>query len=866
MPKPLAALLIAILVSITNAFGQLLAVDFRYSPASYLAALCFPDDGQKTLINEKGQLAYDFGPGPYVKPLTTIGLGLKEKELSLRRQYFENPRIPIAVTEWASRGMEMRQETFALVPNPPAGATRSAPARVTRLNGLGGAIGWAAPEGVADPAFRNVAWGVNRPIQYQVQVVPGSKKRVALGICESYKPKAGMRILDLRVEGAVAQIVDPMAVGHKHQPHVFLFDGGDENGDGRLDIEVHAARTSPDPNVLLNAFWIFPENAAVSAQQILRGELSVQAELYYPCGLENETQARATRIDGLRATISGDSATPVIMIQSSRVLDLDAKTGTLHWNGRPFLQSSPRAIAANFQDGKWLLELPKGSRQVEVIVLHGSPQAASADGMPDLQAERGRAQQFWEKDARLPQGRIHVPDRGLQNLLEANIRNMYQIREAVDGGLQFQPGPSVYRGLWMHDLVYMVEAAVFLGDLEGARIVVEDVLRLQRSDGQIQVSSPHVMYRETPLLIYLMCCYARLTLDPGWLNQHWVNVARGVAWIEDARRQTFADSNASFYGLMPPSFTDGGIHGVNPEYSSVYWSLIAIQHAIDAALWLGRTSEARQWQTLSDDFMRSFRRAYDRDKRQDAHGHWYLPMRVADTSKTEVPQRGQWAPLEALFRGGFLGIRDELVTGTLAVLEDSLKEGLTVNTGWLQNGVWPYFDALRGMAQLWCGNRDQAAGALYAFANHASSLGTWVEEQHPQDIGSRTAGDASNACASAFYIVLLRRMLVLERGRQMELLAGVPPQWLAPQAKIALDRVPTELGPLSLRVQIAEDGRTGLILISPRRASKSIDELVLKLQAFKQAGYVLQDGRALPETMRLDPNKETRIELKRNRR
>ncbi|MGH7491663.1 MAG: hypothetical protein ACREOO_04640 [bacterium] len=463
---------------------------------------------------------------------------------------------------------------------------------------------------------------------------------------------------------------------------------------------------------------------------------------------------------------------------------------------------SPRVIAVTSDHGKWLLDLPKGTHQVEVIVLHGVLPAGSLERVLDLQAEQRRAIQFLQKEAHLPQGRIHVPDGGIRNLLEASIRNMYQIREAVDGRLQFQPGPSVYRGLWMHDLVYTVEAAALLGDLEGARIVLENVLQLQRPDGQIQV--------------------------------------------------------------MPPSFTDGGIHGVNAEYSSVYWSLIAIHQAIETATWLGRATEAQQWQTFFDDFMSSFRRAYARDKRQDAHGHWYLPMRVADTSRTEVPQRGQWAPLEAVFRGGFLDAKDELVTGTLAILDDSLKQGITVNTGWLKNGVWPFFDALRGLAHLWCGHRDQAVDVLYAFANHASSLGTWVEEQHPQDVGNRTAGDASNASASAFYSVLLRHLLVSERENQMELCAGVPADWLAPNSKIELDHVPTELGPLTLRVHVADDGRTASILVLPLHSSKPSNKIVLMLQAFKQKGYVTKDGRTLPDVMRLDSNREFRIELKRD--
>lgn len=859
--KPGMALLILTILLSTTIFGQQPAVDFRYSPANYLAALCFPDDWQKSLINENGELAYDFGPGPYVKPLTTIGIGIKEQEVVLRKQYFENPRIPIAVTEWAGDGLTMRQEAFALVPNIHAAATRDSSARVRRLNGLNGAAGWAAPEGVADPAFRNVAWGVNRPIRYRVQIQPGSRKRVALGICEPYKPKAGMRILELRVEGAAAQIVDPMAEGRRNLPQVFLFEAHDENADGELAIEVHAALTSPDPNVFLNAFWVFPAEAEVSAEHVLRGELSAQAEVYYPCGLENESHAPTTRIDALRATIAGKSVTPVIKMQSSRIFDFDKNTGVLKWNGRPYLLSSPRVISANLNNGEWLLELPAGARQVEVIVLHGIAATSSLARMPDLQAERPRVINFWEKEAHVPQGRIHVPDGGIQYLLEASARNMYQIREAVDGRLQFQPGPSVYRGMWIHDMVYAVEAAAFLGDLAGARTVLENVLRLQQPDGQIRVMAPHVMYRETPLLVYLICRYARLANDPAWLKARWQNVTRGLAWIVATRRQTLADSSASFFGLMPPSFTDGGIHGVNAEYSGVYWSLIALRQARDAALWLGHANEARQWQILFDEFMSSFQRAYERDKRQDAHGHWYLPMRVADTSKTEAPQRGQWAPLEAMFRGGFLDAKNELVIGTLAVLDDSLRQGLAVNTGWLMNGVWPFFDAQRGIAHLWCGNREQAVAALYAIANHASPLGTWVEEQLPRDIGSRTTGDASNATASAFYVVFLRRMLVMEQGEQLSLLAGVPATWLAPNAKIELNEAPTDFGPLSLRAQIAEDGRTASIFIARLRDEKSHNTMLLHLHAFRQQGYVMKDGKTLPDYVQLDPTQDITIEL-----
>ncbi|MGH7456512.1 MAG: hypothetical protein ACRENG_34510, partial [bacterium] len=287
------------MLAVGSAAGQNRQVDFRFAPESYLTAICLPDDWQKTLVSEKGALAYDFGPGPYARPLTEVSVGLKGKELRVNRQYLQDPRVPIVVTESVGDGVTMQQHAFALIPEKlPLQTPTVIDDKIQRIGGLNGCIGWASPSGKIDPAFKNVAWGNNRPIKYRVKVRPGSKKRVAMGICESYKPRAGTRILELHVEGATPLTIDPMESGEKNHPYVFLFDGEDANRDGQLTIEVHASPKSPDPNVFLNAFWIFPENAAVSAEEILRGEISSKAETYFDCGTEMEVASLSPRIDG----------------------------------------------------------------------------------------------------------------------------------------------------------------------------------------------------------------------------------------------------------------------------------------------------------------------------------------------------------------------------------------------------------------------------------------------------------------------------------------------------------------------------------------------------------------------------------------
>src|SRR5574341_412169 len=90
---------IILLLTLGGAAGQHRQVDFRFAPENYFTAICLPDDWQKTLVSEQGALAYDFGPGPYAKPLTEINVGIKGKEPRVNRQYLQDSRVPIVTTE-----------------------------------------------------------------------------------------------------------------------------------------------------------------------------------------------------------------------------------------------------------------------------------------------------------------------------------------------------------------------------------------------------------------------------------------------------------------------------------------------------------------------------------------------------------------------------------------------------------------------------------------------------------------------------------------------------------------------------------------------------------------------------------------------
>lgn len=834
------------LLLVSSAISQTRSVDFGYSPSQYFTAICFPEDWRKTLVNEKGALLYDFGPGPYARPLTEILIGGKGKDLQVTRQTLEDARVPMVSTVMSGGGIAVRQHAFSILPTSTGVSLTIKGGSVRRIGGLNGCIDWASPSSSVDPAFRNVAWGTNRPILYRVKVEAGSRKRVAMGLCESYKSRPGSRLIELRVEGANSVTMDPLPDGKKNEPHVAIQDGQDSDRDGWLRVEAHASSRSPDPNVILNAFWVFADSVQVSSDKIIRGELSRFAEVYHACGTEMEDNAPSPRMDAIVATFEGAEYTPVVIIRTRRSLMFDVATGVVSHRGKPFVLSRPKPLAMIASAGMYSLEMPGGTKQVELVVVNGLAASAASIVFPDLDHERNRARDFWHTTKAIPARPLVVPDSGIQFLLDAGLRNMYQIADVVDGRFQFQPGPTVYRGLWLADVVFTGETALMLGDTLSVRRFIEGALGNQLPSGQVRVMYPTQSLTETPAYLHALCRYAQWTGNKAWLRKHWFVVQKGIQWLRAMRDQT--PPGTPYAGLMPPGFIDGGISTEHADYGATLWAMVALEKGIAAARWLGEPDDAREWQILFEQFMHSLKNAARRDLRNNN----YLPIIVGDTSH-EAPQRGQYAFLLPLCFSSLFqshdGLMDSIIHSNLAMLDTRVKEGLIANSGWMKDGVWPWLGGVHGMVHHLVGNNQKAVDILYAVANHASPTGVWVEEQQQQKDGTNTSGDASNAEASAIFIHFVRNLLVREKLDTLEFLSGVPDEWIHPGALLEVNNGLTGFGPVNFSARISDDGKSGEIHVSAINGRGTAGRPVVVLAALKRAGFVAADGTPLPERL-----------------
>ncbi|MBI2298477.1 MAG: IS256 family transposase, partial [Armatimonadetes bacterium] len=375
----------------------------------------------------------------------------------------------------------------------------------------------------------------------------------------------------------------------------------------------------------------------------------------------------------------------------------------------------------------------------------------------------------------------------------------------------FQVGPTCYRGLWVVDGSFLLEAISYLGREAEARQGIAYLRSFQRPDGAVEIITGHL--KETGIALWAAWRHAQLTGDRDWLRGMWPPYRRAVAHLQDLRRQASQDPNALYAGLIPPGFSDGGIGGTNAEYTNVYWNLAGLRAAVEAATWRGEQDDLTAWSREYDEFRSAFDLAAARDE-VPGPGGACLPILMGRHPEMPV-QKAQWAFCHAVFPGRVFDRHDPLVAGNLAMLKANECEGLVRDTGWLGDGVWNYFASFYAHAWLWQGDGGKAAETLYAFANHASPLLCWREEQMPVGKGGAMVGDMPHNWASAEFIRLVRHLLVLERGDELHLCEGLPAKWVEPGMTTRLDRVPTSFGRVSAAAAGAAapgdvDGAAGL--------------------------------------------------------
>jgi hypothetical protein len=516
----------------------------------------------------------------------------------------------------------------------------------------------------------------------------------------------------------------------------------------------------------------------------------------------------------------------------------DAVTAVLH-DGVPFLYciplqpSSGSIVWQEDHDGyrltpeagrylppqplRYFFRLPQSGAKEKEITVNGSPEIL----LSEVRAEWKRWRGFGREVA------WSFPSREGEFLI-ACARNIQQAREKKDNRLVFEVGPTVYRGLWIVDGNFILEAARYLGFDREADEGLESEWRQQLPSGQIVAGGGGEHWKDTAIAIFTLVRACELKQDDAMLRQLAPEVRRAVDFLVQLRDEAQRGSSLNGrYGLLAPGFADGGLGGVREEFTNTLWTLAGLRALVIA-------NERLQLPELSRaaDFYRELRSAFEGAARQEMVRHPggfdYLPMlmhddpalREPDAFQRPRPQTAQWALSHTIFPGEVFTRDHPVVRGHLALMQACTREDVPAETGWLwHDAVWTYNAAFVAEVYLWAGLQRWARRTFTGFLNHASPLYTWREEQPLRTaLYSEYWGDMPHNWASAECVRYLRHMLVLEEGQNLRLLEGMMAADVRQQEPFSLVRTPTRFGRISLTLE--PEGKSGWRMSFRREGGK----------------------------------------------
>jgi hypothetical protein len=402
--------------------------------------------------------------------------------------------------------------------------------------------------------------------------------------------------------------------------------------------------------------------------------------------------------------------------------------------------------------------------------------------------------------------------------LVACTRNLQQAREEKGGRITFQVGPTVYRGLWVADGNFILEAARYLGYDKEAQQGLETTWKYQEADGGVFAGAGREHWGDTGTVMFTLVRQAELSQDWSYFREMQPNVLRAVKFLVSLRDKARSDGSINgHYGLLPPGFGDGGLDGVRSEFANTLgalWGLKAVTEATDR-LGLPDLGGAKQFY---NELRASFFAAARQEMRRHPEGFEYLPMLAkgespwasAEEWDRPRPQTLHGALSHTIYPGLVFEKDDPVVKGHIQLMQSCTQEDIPAETGWIHHGgVFNYNAAFVAQVYLWAGIPDWARLTFTGFLNHATQLYCWREEQPLR--GSLTAdyvGDMPHNWASAECIRYLRHMLALEDGQALRLLAGVGEPELAGGEGLSIAQSPTRFGRIDINLEPL-DGHQG---------------------------------------------------------
>jgi hypothetical protein len=350
-------------------------------------------------------------------------------------------------------------------------------------------------------------------------------------------------------------------------------------------------------------------------------------------------------------------------------------------------------------------------------------------------------------------------------------------------------GEGFYDSFYIRDGAYQVMEFEEAGLFDAARKALKFYLDSQRPDGRFE--SQKGQFDANGQAVWVLWQYAKISGDRAWLAEVYPKMRRAVDWTMEARRQAPADS--PYAGVLPAALADGEYLWGGKHHICGYdlWNLRGMLCTADAARMLGKTDDA---DTLARE-AGLYRQAIDAAWKRTGLPHFPPSWEKEGT---------HWGNTETLWPTELFERDDPRVAALVKEVRENFGGGYIEGTiqwrGEWADCIHPYMGAYTTMTDLVRSRDEQVVEDFYWYLLHSTAAHAFPEGifYNRRFAWVDTIPHVTGACNFA---VMLRHMLVHERGDELHLLSAVPDGWLDEGREIRVDRAPTHFGVLSLSVR-----------------------------------------------------------------
>ncbi len=479
--------------------------------------------------------------------------------------------------------------------------------------------------------------------------------------------------------------------------------------------------------------------------------------------------------------------------------------GTLA-GGRVYYTSKLNGEPARAREIAILLE-PGEAATLEVCIPHRPIPAERARRLQEQSFAQRHAEcrAYWRKKLDAA-AKMRVPEARIDEMIRAGLLHLDVITYGLEPAGTLTPTIGVYSpiGSESSPIIQFMDS---MGWHDTARRSLAYFLDKQREDGFIQNFNNYML--ETGAALWSMGEHYRYTRDQAWVRSIAPKLVKACEYMRRWRaRNLREDLRGKGYGMLEGKTADPD----DPFRSFMLngYAYLGFQRVGEMLAGIDAAESAR-WTKEADALKRDIRTALF-----EAMGRSpVVPLADGTWCPTVAPWVEYRGPLSLYagggdwFTHGAMVSRDSLLGPLYLVFQEVLDprepaaEALlnfhndlmtTHNAAFSQ----PYYSR-HPVTHL---RRGEAKPFLAAYYNTVAAMAdreTYTFQEHYFGASPHKTHE------EAWFLMDTRWMLYMERGDTLELLAGVPRQWLGNGQRIELDHVASYFGPLSLRVESKVD-------------------------------------------------------------